>query len=272
VEKQRELARLRLELLARYPTDEAHVLPTAFGNVLRAFEVYPREVYGADAIPVWLRLAAVVPKDHAAQVNGARAQVDCFVNIAFLAFGLVLAALVGAAVHTIGAAMDDGAAAAAGDPPWVRQAVAAAVAFAVSLLSYRWAVARAAAWGEAVKAAFDCYLPALIGQLGYAVPPTEAERRAFWEQFNDRMLYRYPMPREWPVAGKAGGKASPERPPDGAEDDAARDGGRAEEDGSDEDGKDAGPSEGRRDAGGDGAAAADTGTLPGASPVATRSS
>jgi hypothetical protein len=197
---QLESARLRLRLLAHYPDDEAEVLPTAFGNVLRAFEVYPRQVYGADAIPVWLRLVSVVPKDYAAQVNGARAQVDCFVNIAFLSAGLALGALAAAAVYTI--------ADTATGQDTIRRIIAAAIAIVVSLLSYRSAVARAMLWGDTVKATFDCYLPALVAQLGYAVPPTEAERRAFWEDFNEKVLYRYPMTRDWTAVGKANeGKA-----------------------------------------------------------------
>ncbi len=204
IAKRRELERLRLSLLARYPDDEVHVLPTAFGNVLRAFEVYSREVYGADAIPLWPRLAAVVPKDYAAQVSGARAQVDCFVNVAVLAAGLALAAI---AVAVVNAA--DGPIA---SPDMVRCLVVVGVSVPVSLFAYRWALACAAMWGETVKAAFDCYLPVLAKQLGYDVPPTEAERRAFWEQFSARVLYRYPMAREWPLVGKADETAKPKEP------------------------------------------------------------
>ena len=59
---------------------------------LRSFDV-PRQVYGADAIPVWTRLASVVSKDYAAQINDARARVDCFVNVTCLAIALSLVAL-----------------------------------------------------------------------------------------------------------------------------------------------------------------------------------
>jgi hypothetical protein len=39
-EKMIELSRIRLEMLARYPERDGEVLPTRFGNAIRAFEVY----------------------------------------------------------------------------------------------------------------------------------------------------------------------------------------------------------------------------------------
>jgi hypothetical protein len=204
--KQNEVARLRLKLLSAYPTTEAEILPTSFGNAIRAFEVYPRQVYGADAIPVWTRLASVVPKDYAAQINDARAQVDCFVNVACLAFILSMVALVRAAVHVVEPVVGSTAALAGAEMATrsevMRWVLAAAAGSVTAIFSYRWAVVCARTWGEVVKGAFDCYLPALIRQLGYAVPSTEAERRAFWEQFNARVLYHMPMQREWPPTEK----------------------------------------------------------------------
>src|SRR5262249_35598717 len=49
------------ENIERYPDAEEYVLPTQFGNIFRALEVYSRVVYGLDAIPAWPRLLAVLP-------------------------------------------------------------------------------------------------------------------------------------------------------------------------------------------------------------------
>jgi hypothetical protein len=178
-------------------------MPTAFGNTIRAFEVYSRQVYGADAIAVWLRLAFVIGKEDAGYINGARAQVDCFVNVTCLSI-LIAAGALGCALICTAESLGGGAAflgiSKVLAPAVARSLLIAAAGIAVSVLSYRCAVARAAAWGEVVKSTFDCYLPALIKKLGYAIPPTEAERRAFWEQLNDRLLFQVPMATEWPLA------------------------------------------------------------------------
>ena len=42
-----------------FPDDIEWVLPTRLDNLIRAFEVYPRVVYGLDSIPAWPRLQAV---------------------------------------------------------------------------------------------------------------------------------------------------------------------------------------------------------------------
>lgn len=204
--KQKEISRLLQIRLSRYPNSEADVLPTSFGNVIRAFEVYSKQVYGADAIPVWMRLVSVIPKDYAAQIDAVRAEVDCFVNITSLAFILSVVSL--GRVAASGLNVTHGM-------------IVAIIAFSVSILSYYSAVSRAITWGEVVKSTFDCYLPTLVKQLGYAVPPTEAERKAFWEQFNARVLYRSPMSCEWPPVDKSDDKESSEPSPDTAKDGAA---------------------------------------------------
>src|SRR5262249_55874624 len=78
--------------------------------------------------------------------------------------------------------------------------IVALIGFSVAYVSYRCAVVRIVPWGDLVKSAFDCYLPALIKQLGYAVPPTERGRRKFWSEINALVLYQWRMTQEWPLA------------------------------------------------------------------------
>ena len=63
-----------------FPNRKDLVLPTRLGNVIRAFESYPNKVYGADSIPIWLRLQALAPKDFISTVANVRAQLDFFIN------------------------------------------------------------------------------------------------------------------------------------------------------------------------------------------------
>ncbi len=74
----------------RFPDHERFLLPTAFGNTIRAFEVYSRVMYGLDAIPGWDRLLAVIPKDYRELVDTAKAQTDFWVNLWFLVCFLYL--------------------------------------------------------------------------------------------------------------------------------------------------------------------------------------
>ena len=187
------------DFFARYPVDAGLVLPTRFGNVLRAFETYPRAVYGVEAIPAWLRLQGVVPKEYAALVNDARSTVDFFVNGWFLAVVLGVTAI--ARIVFVLNVNCCGQSAVEMDPKftWI-----AALSFSAAWIAYGNAVATAITWGDSVKAAFDLYLPAMAAQLGYGVPKNENERRKFWDEVSSLFLYRQIIAAgTWPVENAA---------------------------------------------------------------------
>jgi len=204
----------RRVLVTRYPSAAGEIMPTRFGNAIRSFEVYPRELYDVDSVPVWLRLASVIPRDYSGLLDDARAQADCFVNLTCLSLLIGLACLAGAAV---GAAqrippwpgLTIAALAAALGPAGMHYVAFAAATLAFGVFTYSWAVNRVTAWGDLVRSAFDCYLPALINQLGYAIPATEAERRNFWNEFSALITYEQAMATEWPLAGGAPANGRP---------------------------------------------------------------
>lgn len=188
---------LRFRSLAeRFPHEPHLVLPTRFGNIIRAFETYPLQVYGIDSIPAWIRMAAVIPKEFAALIDDSRAEVNFFVNTVVLA---TLLALVG-----LGLFVWDGVSALTWAGTNWDYLLFAIAAFGVAGVAYHLAVDRAAAWGTFVKAAFDLYLPALAKQLGYKLPDTKDEREKFWDAVNSMLLYLQPLdPQKWTVAEPA---------------------------------------------------------------------
>jgi hypothetical protein len=201
------------QLSADYPPVGMKVLPTGFGNVIQAFEAYPFVVYGADSAPVWQRLAAVIPKDFASQLDDARAPVNAFLNLVYVLKIVALIAIVRTATDTpwpaFLEAMRTGQLA-----HWHVMTAAAIGAAAIVLIgpAYLLAKTSAKAWGEVVKAAFDCYLPALPKQLGYAAPTSDAARRAFWTEVNALVVYWQPMdPKHYKFDG-APGRKPPSKP------------------------------------------------------------
>lgn len=184
---------LKRRLVDGYPPLDQEVMPTRFGNVMRAFESYPLEAYGADGVPIWLRLAAVIPKDFAAELQDTRAQVNFLLNLLYILAALAFVALWKAIADTPEEALAAVWSGRVGG--WHVQAAAAFGLVALALLPgvYLLTVARAQAWGDAVKSAFDCYLPALVTQLGYATPTSADARRALWREINALFIYRQPM-------------------------------------------------------------------------------
>jgi len=71
-------------IVTSFPDDEVWILASVFGNTIRAFEVYPRVMYGFEAISGWPHLQAVIPKDYRDLIDGAKAHLDFWVNLWFL--------------------------------------------------------------------------------------------------------------------------------------------------------------------------------------------
>jgi hypothetical protein len=182
---------IKRELVKRMPPREGQVLPTDFGNAIRAFEVYSNDVYGADGVTTWLRLGTVIPKAFNDQVQDTRTAVDFLVNCVF--FSVVLAMLgLGRAIYSIGwrslfDSSSPGSFAGSIEYAWLAWTAGGLIA---AYLFYRWAVARVPAWGDLVRTAFDCYLPALAKQMGYELPTTARDREKFWTDFNQQIVYR----------------------------------------------------------------------------------
>jgi hypothetical protein len=184
---------LRQKLAKWTPTREDEVLPTSFGNAIRAIEVYPRDIYGADSTVIGFRLASVMPKAFAEQIQSVRSQIDFLVSCCFLSavvslLGFVRAAYSGSwrdmdlhtveSVHVFLSSIEK---------TWLFWTAGGALA---SYFFYRRAVALVPAWGDLVMSAFDCYLPALARQLGFEPPTTDADRREFWMTFSQQLIYR----------------------------------------------------------------------------------
>lgn len=194
-----ERERFPSELLDRYmklqeerttwlPPNESDVLATDFGNAIRAFESYPREVYGADSVALWMHLSMVMPKEVSEGIDQSRTHVDFLINCMF--FSLLFAALaVGRCLYTA---------------PWLHVLEFGyflekiqyswlswtAIGLVLAWAFYRWAVYQVPDWGAAVDAAFDCYLPKLAQQLGYELPLTADEQQEFWTTFSQQNIYR----------------------------------------------------------------------------------
>jgi FtsH-binding integral membrane protein len=180
---------------SRYPRKDSLLLPTSFGNANRAFERYPADVYGVEAILIWPRLEATLPKSLQTALSDARAQVNCFMNIAVLS-GLVAAArLLGWLGEGIWRAIV-GAATAFGTislTSFLIGSVGLGLLAALTWLSYQMAVERVFALGAQVKVAFDLYLPQLPARLGYTMPDDPAGRSSFWERLEEAFDFQNPV-------------------------------------------------------------------------------
>jgi hypothetical protein len=183
---------LRLERSKWMPSTERDVLPTRFGNAIKAFEVYPRDIYGADGVAIWLRLTAVIPKTFSEQIVDIKSQLDFLINSCLFS---CIVAIVGAFRAAYSANWQEFYLSQFTEvvplllsiqKAWLVWAVGGVIA---AYTFYRWAVSCVPGWGELVKTAFDCYLPTLATQLGFELPTTEKRRWHFWTTFSQQAIY-----------------------------------------------------------------------------------
>jgi hypothetical protein len=162
-------------LAEHFPDDERWLLPTAFGNTLRAFETYPRVMYGLEAIDGWSRILAVVPEDYRKLIDNAKTQVDFWVNLGFLSMILIVE-YVGIAIYA--------------------NSIRAVWLFALIVLSSLIAPYRAKRvaieWGDLVKAVFDLYRFDLLEAMHIDWPEDREEERELWTKISQSIIYKMP--------------------------------------------------------------------------------
>jgi hypothetical protein len=158
---------------ANFPEREDLVLPTRFGNIMRAAERYAQIVYAMDSIQIWTRLLAVAPQAHLDRIDDAKASLDFWIN---LWFGAAVVAGAEIALWTWSGY--------SGGPGIALAAVLAAI------LAAKAAQAAALQFGALVKATFDLYRKELCVQLGLDWPHTLHQERALWQAVSQTMLFR----------------------------------------------------------------------------------
>jgi hypothetical protein len=159
----------------RFPDEEQWILPTAFGNTIRAFEVYPRVMYGVEAISWWSRLLAIMPDEFRVLIDDAKAQVDFWLNLGIIALGLM--------IEYIGLATITGNI----EVPWIIIIIVALALFA----QYR-ARRSTVEWGNLVMAAFDIYRFPLLDAMGLERPTSRKSERILWTKLSQAITYEDP--------------------------------------------------------------------------------
>jgi hypothetical protein len=130
--------------LRQFPSRLDRLMPTTLGNILRAAETRPQEKYGLDAILCWSRLWLVLPDAVKTSLQEARAELNVGAQVWLWSMLFVVW----------------------GFYAW--WAIPAGLLFA--LLTYRWMLSTAAAYGDLVEAAFDLHRMELYKSLRLPLP------------------------------------------------------------------------------------------------------
>jgi hypothetical protein len=172
------------------------ILPTRFGNVLRAAETYPANRYGIDAVELWPRLAHVIPSKGMELVDTANNECLFLLNSAVLATLLsglsVLAALYQFILSLfllesypwfefLTAKL----------PPYHYQlraiiyVVLAIISLAVAYFFYEASVLNVGQFGDSIRSSYDLYRFDLLRALHLKPPKTFKEEIELWDRIGN---------------------------------------------------------------------------------------
>lgn len=164
--------RLMQKIVMRFPDDERWLLPTSFGNTIRAFEVYSRIMYGIDSIPGWYRLLGVVPDNFRKFIEEAEAQVNFWINICLLS-SIIITEFIGLSIFFGKFSFS-----------WIP-----AIAIIITVIAYTKARNASVEWGNWVKSSFDIYLSDLRKKLNFPDSTNVSEEKRLWSKLSRAIIY-----------------------------------------------------------------------------------
>jgi hypothetical protein len=168
-------------LLKRYPEQRpaSDLMPTAFGNALRAAEEHAFNLFGMDGVRWWPRLLQVVPAELQGQVWSSLVPVIALLNLS--------------TIFCVGVVVAGGVLLSWGHTWWLFPAVIMAGTGAARLC-YRTAVAQAAGYGGLVRAAFELYRHRILTEMGIDIPESFVDEQYLWKALTDWVAPGNPPP------------------------------------------------------------------------------
>lgn len=174
-----------------FPVDPARIMPTRLGNVIRAFETYPNEIYGADGVALWPHVHATLTSDQQRGVADAKSLTDLFVNVTILSIIIAFTAIVQFIFFVGERLVHCTRIPCPTEESWGLMPIFIVFigSVAAAYLSYQLSVWMARSWGQVVKALFDLQLGVVATKLGLDVPAQEEKRRTMWIALSQQVVY-----------------------------------------------------------------------------------
>jgi hypothetical protein len=192
-----KLDELKTTYQMTFPESEDHILPTPFGNYLKAAENYPRLRYGIDTVPMWPRLIHVIPDSYFAKLDSKNNQLSFLLNCSVLSilFGLqcVIASIYQFALfklaennqkfffYFIPVDLDSNV--------YQQRILLYLIVFFITLLVsavfYRACLLIVSEYGDLVKSTFDLFRNELLKQLNQKLPKNSEEEINTWEKLSN---------------------------------------------------------------------------------------
>jgi hypothetical protein len=181
-----------LDRSENFPPAPEFILPTRFGNILRAAEMHPGLKYGLDAVPLWGRLAHVVPPDGMEKIDEANNQCLFLLNASLLAmvFAIICFLAIIYQLSMLWLNSESPARFLLPQNGWVSWEMvlfySALVIFSVAVawFFYTASLFNVSQYGLMIRTAYDLYRFKLIEAFHLPLPETLSDERKLWRRLN----------------------------------------------------------------------------------------
>lgn len=173
-----------------YPEDLSDVMPSRFGNTLKAAENYPGERYGFDGVQFWPRLVHVIPNEYKINIDNTRNELSFLVNMSILSalFSFLSILAIFFSMSTVDQA--------GADPRiyfkflsenW-KYFLFAALGIISCYFFYNASIFSVSAFGLVIRSSFDLFRLDLLKKLGVKKPRDSIEEFKIWNQLNELIV------------------------------------------------------------------------------------
>jgi len=173
-----------------YPPAQDEILPTKFGNILKASESYPGTRYGIDGVEFWPRLIHVIPKEYQQSIDGTRNELSFLVNISILAVGFFLLCVLAILYTFAGPALETSTA----PPEFVgfgytfRYLIAGLLALMVNYFFNRASIYSVGSFGMMIRSAYDLFRLDLLEKFRLQVPDNSVDEFFVWKNLTELLV------------------------------------------------------------------------------------
>lgn len=167
-----------------FPSSIDHILPTEFGNILKASEEYSSSRYGIDGVTFWPRLFHVIPRSYQIAIDEANNQLSFLVNLSVLSFALSLLCIIAIifSLLVVYTPLDYPEIA-------LSDTIVFTIAYTLSITSaiffHRASLFSVGAFGFMIRSAYDLFRQDLLKQLNLPLPDSSTKEFYIWKNLGE---------------------------------------------------------------------------------------
>ncbi|SRR5258706_330360 len=173
-----------------YPEDQGDILPTRFGNTLKAAENYTGERFGFDGVQFWPRLVHVIPAEYRQSIDAVRNELSFLVNMSILSFTFSMLCLL-AIFYTMSKTTVNLGGAAVFLEFLVKTLpyfIALVAGLLISIFFYNASLFSVGAFGLMIRSSFDLFRLDLLKKMGLELPKNSIEEFETWYNLNELII------------------------------------------------------------------------------------